>query len=281
MQQEVWYKKTWSFFKETWEYWSSFRPTRMASSLSYYGLFALAPLLVITFWMGSLILQSQVLELEIIHRVAYILGPSSVSFLQTTFDGALSIGNYPLTAAITVVFLLLFALTGFDELKQSLDELWQAVPSKPGFLSTLSRYFFSLVAIIVFGIVFILFILITRFFQAGFTFGINPAMSQWISTIGAPVLLFIVTIIGTFLTYVVLPEHQMSRSHLLVGSLITGVFLMLGNIVLERYLAYGATLSAYGVAGSIVAVLLWFYYSSLIFLFGACATWVYNRRHNS
>jgi len=251
----------------------------MASSLSYYGLFALVPLLVITFWMGNFILQSQTLESDIIARSAYVLGPSSVSFLQTTFNGALSLGNHWLTATIAVVVLLFLAVSGFDELKQSLDELWETPREmKPNFFGIISRYFVSLAAIIVFGIAFIMFIVIAKSFQSGITLGMSAAATQWVATIGGPILIFLITMLGTFLAYALLPDRPMPKRHLLVGAAITGLFLTLGNIVLGYYLTYGATLSAYGVAGSIVAVLLWFYYSSLIFLFGACATWVYDQR---
>ena len=251
----------------------------MASSLSYYGVFALVPLLVITFWMGSFVLQSATLEADIIERVAYVLGPASVNFLQTTFNGALSLGTRPVTAIIAVAILIFLAVSGFDELKQSLDELWQTPREmNPGAVRIIARYLVSLVALMIFGIVFIAFIVVAKFFQAGLMFGSSLLANQWITTIGGVLLIFIITTIGTFMVYLLLPDRPMPKRHLITGAAITGLFLTAGNILLGYYLTYGATLSTYGVTGSIVAVLIWFYYSALIFLFGACATWVYNQR---
>jgi membrane protein len=279
MQREAWYKRLWSFFVETWNYWSYYRPSRMASSLSYYGLFALVPLLVITFWIGSLVITSGTLEADIINRAAYILGPASVSFLQTTFNGALSLGKNPIIAIITVAILLFLAVTGFDELKQSLDELWETPRElKMSILATLSRYIISLVTMMVFAIIFITFIILAKFFQAGFTFGISAGATHIITLIGGPILIFVICLIGAFLVYLLLPDRPMPNRHLLAGAALTAFFLTIGNLVLGYYLTSSVALSAYGIAGSIVAVLLWFYYSSLIFLFGASATWIYNKR---
>ncbi len=251
----------------------------MASSLSYYGLFALVPILVITFWIGSLIVNTQTLAAEILQRVGLILGPQSSNFLQTTFANATSLGDHPLTAVIAVVILIALAVSGIAELKESLDDIWQT-PYKESktIWAWMLSYTIPILATLGFGIIFALFIVGSKFFQAGFTLGLSDSARDFIATVGGPVVVFLVTTIGTFIAYTILPERYVPRRQLLVGSIITGVFLTLGNVALSFYLTQSTTLSAYGVAGSIVAVLLWFYYSSLIFLFGASATWVYHKR---
>jgi len=271
-----------SFVVETWSYFFSFRPTRMASSLSYYGLFALVPLLVITFWFGSVIVDTQTLSKEIIERTSYVLGHQSSSFLQTTFTNATNVGSHPLQAILAVVVLVALAVSGIAELKESLDDIWQT-PYRPtsGIVDYLLTYFIPLLATIAFGIAFVLFIVGSQFLQAGFTLGMSPGVLDFFTSYGTPVVVFVITTCGTFMAYTILPERHIPRKQLLLGSVITGVFLTLGSIALGFYLTQGTTLSTYGVAGSIVAVLLWFYYSSLIFLFGASATWVHHLRENN
>lgn len=270
-----------SFAADTWKYFFSFRPTRMASSLSYYGLFALVPLLVITFWFGSTIVDTQTLSREILQRTSYLLGPQSSSFLQTTFTNATTAGSHPFTAILAALALVALAVSGIGELKESLDDIWQT-PYKPtsGVIDYLLTYFIPLLATVAFGIVFVLFIVGSNLLQAGFTFGIAPAVLGFFTGIGAPLAVFLITSVGTFMVYTLLPERHIPRTQLIMGSIGTGAFLTLGNVALSFYLTRGTMLSTYGVAGSIVAVLLWFYYSSLIFLFGASATWVYHLRKN-
>jgi len=61
----------------------------------------------------------------------------------------------------------------------------------------------------------------------------------------------------------------------LLGALVTAVLFSLGRYGIAAYLAYTATASTYGAAGSVVLILLWVYYSSLILLFGAAFTKVH------
>ena len=274
-----WYSSTLSFVSDTFSYFFSFRPTRMASSLSYYGLFALVPLLVITFWIGSTIVDTKTLASELVERTTYVIGHQATDFLQTTFTNATAAGDHPLRAILTALILVALAVSGIAELKQSIDDIWQTpYRQAKSVMAWMLRYVVPLLATLAFGIIFTLFIIGSKFFQAGFTFGIQEPVRDFISNIGAPFVMFVITTFGTFLCYVILPERHMPRLQLLAGSAGTGLFLTLGNIALGFYLTHGTTLSTYGVAGSIVAVLLWFYYSSLIFLFGASATWVYHER---
>ncbi len=273
------YKRTVSFFSESWNHFISLRPTRMASSLSYYGLFSLVPILVITSWIGSALFDNRVLSSEILEQVASLIGSQSTMFIQTTFANASSLGDHPLRELFAISILIALAVTGIAELKSGLDDIWQTPYKRPEtIVAWLSKYFIPSLATILFGIVFAVFIIIVKFVQAGFTFGFSPETLSFVGSIAAPLLVFLITTTGTFIAYTILPERKIPAGKIFFGAVFTGLFLTLGNIALGFYLTHGATLSTYGVAGSIIAVLLWFYYSALIFLFGASATWRYYER---
>jgi membrane protein len=70
----------------------------------------------------------------------------------------------------------------------------------------------------------------------------------------------------------ILPDVVLAWRDVLVGALVTAVLFTLGRSLIAIYLAQGATSSAYGAAGSLVLLLLWVNYSSLILLFGAALT---------
>ncbi|MDB4984252.1 MAG: hypothetical protein JWM20_431 [Patescibacteria group bacterium] len=271
-----WYKRGPYFIRDTWLHFWAVRPTRMASSLSYYALFSLVPVLVITFWLGSSVVDSTSLQKEIISQVAHIMGVNNSNFIQTVFVSAQNIGEQWWKAILAVIFLLVLAATGMGELKQSLDDMWETpYNSRPGIMATVTKYVISFAATFGFAVIFIFFIVGTRFFNAGITLGIPEATRNFLTTFGAPVVLFIISTFITFLAYAFLPERHIPKKHLVAGAAITGAFLTVGNIALGFYLAQSSTVATYGIAGSLVAILLWFYYSSLIFLFGASATWVY------
>jgi membrane protein len=252
------------------------RPTRMASSLSYYALFALVPVLVITFWLGSVFISSASLQTEIIFQVSRILGTQNSGFIQTVFANVQNIGSNKWEAIVAVLFLLLLAVTGMNELKQSLDDMFETpYDSDESIFEIILKYGISFLATVGFAIVFIAFIIGSKFINEGFTLGFSQNTIAFTTTYGAPFILFVISTFIAFLAYAFLPERKLPKLHLLVGASITGIFLTIGNIAVEFYLAHSSTVASYGIAGSIVAILLWFYYSSLIFLFGASATWTY------
>ena len=72
-----------------------------------------------------------------------------------------------------------------------------------------------------------------------------------------------------------------SRSDVWIGALVTGVLFTIGKVLIGWYLGRSDVASSYGAAASLITILLWIYYSSLILLFGAELTKVYTESHGS
>lgn len=274
--EQPWHARLVMFVLNTFRHFVAVRPTRMASSLSYYALFALVPVLVITFWVGSSVVDSGSLQSAIIAQASSVLGSGTSSYLRTVFVNAQNLGDAPWKAAVAVAVLAVLAVTGVAEAKQSIDDMWQTpYNSSPGWVAVAGKYLISIVATVGFAIVFILYIVCMRFFESGFTLGVSEPVREFLTGIGAPIILFVISTIITFLAYVFLPERRLPWRILASGAMITGTFLTFGNMAVGFYLAHSTMIASYGLAGSVIAILLWFYYSSLIFLFGAAATWEY------
>ncbi len=71
------------------------------------------------------------------------------------------------------------------------------------------------------------------------------------------------------LIYKVLPDVEISWKDVWVGALITGVLFEVGRFLIGLYLGRSSVASPYGAAGSLVLILLWIYYASIVFFFGA------------
>ena len=81
--------------------------------------------------------------------------------------------------------------------------------------------------------------------------------------------------------YKILPDVPLRWGDVLVGAAVTALLFTAGKFLIGLYLGRSSVASAYGAAGSFVIILIWIYYSSLIFFFGAEFTHVYTRRHGS
>jgi membrane protein len=279
MEKDSWMKSRFSFVKETWNYFSSFRPTRMASSLSYYFVFALIPVLMITLWVGNFIVDTGSWGTDILAKTNYFIPIQGSDFITTTFNQASHAVSNPLAAFIAAMLLVFLAAQAVGELKSALDEIWNVVgPKKENIMLPVKRFIVSLFAVLMFGTTFVVFVLVAGLFEKGFLSGVGTALGGVLAFIAPMLILFAVTVAGAMLAYQILPETTLPVIPRIKGALITGILLTIGNVVLGYYFTHGASLSTYGVAGSVVAVLLWLYYSSLIFLFGASSVWVFSER---
>ena len=77
------------------------------------------------------------------------------------------------------------------------------------------------------------------------------------------------------LIYRYLPEHRVSWRAVWIGSAFTAILMIVGQKLIGIFLGYQTISSIYGAAGSLVVVILWFYYSWMVFLFGAVFTRAY------
>jgi membrane protein len=77
------------------------------------------------------------------------------------------------------------------------------------------------------------------------------------------------------LMYKVLPDVKVGWDNVWIGAVVTAGLFSLGKYLISVYLGQSGVASAYGAAGSLVLVLVWVYYSALLFLFGAVFTRVY------
>jgi membrane protein len=263
--------------RAAYRHYVSFRPTRLASSLSYYGLFALVPVLAVTFWIGTYIVRAQAIGTDIIYRVSYIIGPESTEFIKTTFENVTAQHVSILGAIIAGLALIFLAASGASELKQSLDDIWEAPKKKETFRRKSIRFLLSLLCVVLFGVTFVVFIVFANFLGQGAFRGTDIGILRPFEPLVTPAILFLLTYIGTLVVWIVLPDRKPANKSLLYGALVTAFLLTIGNLAVTWYLSHLASISTYGVAGSIVALLLWMYYSSLIFLFGSSFTWTYMR----
>jgi hypothetical protein len=131
---------------------------------------------------------------------------------------------------------------------------------------------------LVFGVCFLL--LVSLVISAAIT-AVSHYMSRHIG--GAPILWdivnFILSLVVITLLFAMLfrelPDARMSWSDVWIGAGVTAILFEIGKVLLAVYLGRQSVASAYGAAGSFVILLLWIYYSSLIFLLGAQFTHVF------
>lgn len=271
-------KVIWWLVRKTYEEWSEHKAPRLAAALSYYTVFSLAPLLLLAIAVAALTFGKQAAQGHIVREIRGTVGQPSAQAIEDMIRHASDTGSGILATVIGLGVLLFGASGIFGQLQDALNTIWEVTP-KPGrgvwsvvkdrflsFTMVFGSSFLLLVSLVVSAALSVLneFLTPTSLPGGGYLWQLlNQAVSFGLIT-----LLFA-------LTYKVLPDAQIAWKHVGVGAAVTALLFTVGKYLIGLYLGQASVTSAFGAAGSLVVILLWVYYSSLVFLFGAEFTRVY------
>jgi len=273
-----------SILKDAASDWVDDGAMRLSSSLAYYAIFSLAPLLVILISMAGLVFGEEAARGELSHQIATLAGRAAGEAIQSAVQSSAARKATGVLATILSTALLLFgASTVFAELKDSLNTIWGVVvkPGRPLFTLLRDRFFsFSIVLAIGFLllislVISVLLAALARYMSGRFQ--LPPAVWQaWDFVISFAV------VSGLFaMIFKLLPNVRLRWRDVWLGAVATSLLFTLGKLVIGYYLATSSIASSFGAAGSVVIVLAWIYYSACILFFGAEITKGYVRRFGS
>jgi membrane protein len=277
-------RAVWQFSKDVVYQWVEDQPFQLASSLSYYTLFSLAPLLIIAISVAGLAFGREAAQNQIVETIQGIVGQESAQTIQGMIQRA---SNKPATGIVSTVLgivALLFGAGGVvGQLQTSLNTIWGVAP-KPGqgVWGFIRQRFISFALVLAIGFL-LLVSLVVSAALAGLT-NLLGILLGGIAFVAHAVDILISFGSITFLfaiIYKFLPDVRIHWKDVWVGAALTALLFSVGKFLIGLYLGTSGVTSAYGAAGSIITVLLWVYYSSLIFFLGAEFTQVYASRYGS
>jgi membrane protein len=263
--------------KQTAKDWKDDQASRLAAALAYYTAISIAPLLVVVIAVAGLVFGPEAAQGAIYGELGGVIGPDSAETLQTMVESA----NKPragVLATIIGIAVLLFGATGvFAELQDSLNTIWEVEPKPGRGLWLLIRQRFLSLGMVL-GIAFLL--IVSLVVSAGLA-ALGDSLARVLP--GAPIIWQVLGFVVSFavvtllfaMIFKVLPDVKIRLRDVWVGSVVTAALFVLGKVLLGLYFSRAHVASSYGAAGSIVAMLLWVYYSAQIFFFGAEFTQAY------
>ena len=276
------FKKIFSYLKETYQEWSNDDAFEKSSSIAYYSVFSLPGLLIIVVTVATLIWSPEYVERVITDEIGGAMGGDAAEQVQTMLQNSRQESNSTF-ALIVGIATLVFGATGvFSQLQKSLNDAWEVeLDPDAGIKQTvLSR-------VTALGIILALaFLLIVSLLLSSVLSAINGWLEQLLP--GIPTFIFfvvnnlvsIVVLTALFaLMFKVLPDADVEWRSVKWGALLTAVLFTIGKFLLGFYFGQSDPGATFGAAGSIILIMLWVYYSSLIMLFGAEFTQVYARHH--
>lgn len=269
--------------KESGQGWARDNASLLAAALTYYTIFALAPLLVIGVAVAGAVFGDVSVRDQVVADIQGQVGQEAAVIVEGLITSASEAENSVLATVISSVLLVFGASGLFSQLQRTLNMVWGLRPApETGVLNTIRKRALAFGMVLVVGLLMLLSFAMTTVITA-----VGDHLAVWLPGIGAllPQINFLASLIILTLLFAllfkVLPDANLTWKDVLLGAAVTTLLFMLGRYLIALYLTYGSSTSAYGAAGSLVLILLWVYYSAQIFLFGAEFTQVYANKYGS
>lgn len=271
-----------SIIRDSYYHWQNHRASRMGAALSYYTIFSIVPLLMLTLIVIGPFLDRASIQTTIIEQVRTLVNTQSADFIRSILNGLSEIKLNFFTILISIGTLVAGTIGVFYELKKSLDDLWDANQLEEkvkGWRYFLSTRLLSLSMIPILGFLLILSLVFSTLIS--FISGYSPIFTNMTNLIQIGAFIFSFFVLSFLFTFIYryLPKRKLPWKELFQGALITTLLFMVGKYIIDIYIEKLAGTSIFGAAAALAVLLIWVYYSVQIFLFGASLTYIYSKHH--
>ncbi|WP_316794831.1 YihY/virulence factor BrkB family protein [Pedobacter agri] len=247
-------------------------PLRLAGATAFFTNFALPPILIILIRLFGMFTDRRMLATHLFERLANILDDDSIHQIRSTLRNIRGIDQAWYITLFSFVFFLFVATTLFNVIKNSLEQIWNiGQKDKKGVLSTLKSRAISVIIILLAGILFFIGLLADS---------VQAIIGAYLNTNSPSFGLVLTSILNQFIFVIIvttwftmlfryLTNGRPTWKAALSGGLLTGCLFTAGKYILRILLPLSNISNIYGSAGSLIVIMLFVFYSSLIFYFGA------------
>ncbi|MCW3075928.1 MAG: ribonuclease [Bacteroidetes bacterium] len=269
--------------KETFKGWNADDPFRQSSVIAYYAIFSLPALLVLIVNVVGLFFEKDAINGEISRQIEGVMGTETADQVSDIVAKAGEMKAGVISTIIAVVTLIFGATGVFVELQKTLNQIWDVKQRDDlSFFKKLKGRLFSFGLILSIGFLLLISLVVSS---------VLAAASNWLEAIFPEEIAYLfyalefivsLSVISVLfaLMFKYLPDVKMRWKNVWIGAILTGFLFILGKYGLSFYFGKAQPASVYGAAGSIVLMLLWVSYSSMIVFFGAEFTKQYALFHN-
>lgn len=244
--------------------------TQMGAALAYYAIFSTAPLLILAIMVAGIIFGEDAARARVAEHLNELVGTASAHEITRLMQRVTRPADGSAAALVGGGLLLVGALGVFLHVRRCLCIIWRLEVPKNGLLLTLINCLLAIIMVLCTGILLLLSLAISTALPAladviDENLPLGASFWNWVE-LGVS---FVLLTLFFALVFRIMSARRIGWWYVLYGALICSLLFTVGKTVIALYLAYTSSASAYGAAGSLVAFLIWIYYSAQIFFFGA------------
>ena len=243
----------------------------MGAALAFYTILSMAPLVILVVALVAMAFGHSTAQDQILDEVRALIGKAGAEAVKNTIEHAQEPAAGFLATAVGVVTLFFGASGVFMELRSALNTIWEVKPAgEIGFVGLVKERFFSFGMVLAIGFL----LLVSLVFSAGLAaaglfFGDLLPMPEAVLSLFNFLVSFAAIAILFALIFRYVPDKTIAWREVRLGAMATAFLFTIGKALIGLYLGKASVGSAYGAAGSLIVVIVWVYYSSQIFFFGA------------
>ena len=251
---------------------------KLSGALAYFTVFSIGPMLIVIIFFADLFWGRDAVEGTIFGQINGLVGATAAAQIQEIIRNASLSGKGTVTGIIGIITLVIGATTVFAEIQDTINTIWGLKPKpEKGWLKIVLDRLLSFSIVVSIGFLLLVSLVVT---------GLVEALSNRLIKIFPDVALLLIYIFNLLITFgivtllfaiifKVLPDAIIKWKDVITGAMVTAVLFMIGKFGITFYIGSSSVGTAYGTAGSLVILLLWVYYSSIILYFGAEFTKAY------
>ncbi|NDP27113.1 MAG: YihY/virulence factor BrkB family protein [Flavobacterium sp.] len=266
-------KNFWNTLKKAFSQWWSKDPFKESAVIAYYAIFSLPGLLMVIITVAGYFFGQEAVNGQIKTQITSVMGSETAQQIQDIIIKA-ALSKDSIWATLIGIGTILVGATGvFVQFQKSLNLIWKVEedPTKAGIWNLIKERLFS------FGfIIAVAFILMASFVVSAFLTAIGDLLVQYFSESLLVVLLvlnFIISLSTLMLLFACMfkffPNAKIKWRHVWLGSFLTALLFEIGKSAMGLYFGKAQPGSGYGQAGSIILIMLWVSYSSMLVFLGA------------
>ncbi|HEX8313359.1 MAG TPA: YihY/virulence factor BrkB family protein [Flavisolibacter sp.] len=271
-------KGIWKVLKQAFAGFSDDKVVKLSAALAYYTVFSIGPMIIVIIYFAGMIYGREAVQGNIFGQIQGLVGAEAALQIQDMIKSAALNKEGSLAATLGIITLVIGATGVFAEIQESINMIWNLKPKpEKGWLKMIVNRLLSFSVIISLGFILLVSLVLT---------GLIEALMDRLRASFPNITLVVVYIVNLLLTFgiittlfgvifKVLPDAVIKWKDVVVGSMVTAVLFMAGKFAITFYIGKSDVGGTYGAAGSLVVLLLWVYYSSVILYFGAEFTKAY------
>ncbi|MFD2514972.1 YihY/virulence factor BrkB family protein [Pontibacter locisalis] len=272
------FHRIWEVLKDSKKNFQQGEPVVYSAAIAFFTIFSLPAISIVVTMVASIFFSKEAARAKIVGQVTELIGSEAGEQVSTVLENMVDIPSGFWSITIGIVVVVQSASIMFFIIQKALNAVWNVRLKKNiGFTKMLKHRLGALAMVAGLGLLLIISLMLDfmiSFFSDRLVDLMEENFNMAVRTINT---IFFLTVVLVFFTTIhkVLPAAKISWKDAIAGGVITSVLFLIGKEVINYALTSIKLIGIYAAAGSLVVLLLWVFYSSIIFMLGAEVTKAY------